>query len=216
MSTRSTAHFVDDAYNNFAAPKPRNIKKPEAIVYRHMDGYVAGAGRDLYRFFRAYGCRSGRPIAAYDAQALAAKYVVWLAGEYTADGAGPLDFMSVYLMRQDPGDIEYRYTINASRVDANGCPLVMVEEKHGYGDDAPWSSYSLTRDLVAKELRQMRARYFARKAQDAAELEAQRNPAPIQRADDSPEPGKQYRLTGGSGTPSIMRGDSWAASEVKA
>ncbi len=163
MSTRSTTHFVDDNCNNFAGPKPRNVMKPEAIVYRHMDGYVAGAGRDLYRFFRAYGCRAGRPMSAYDAQALAAKYVVWLAGEYTADDASPLDFMSVYLMRQDPGDIQYRYTINAARVDADGNPRVMVEERQGYGEPEVWTSYPLTRDLVAKEIRQMRRRYFERK-----------------------------------------------------
>lgn len=30
-----------------------------------------------------------------------------------------------------------------------------------------------------------------------------------------PEPGKQYRLTGASGVPSIASGNTWAESEVK-
>lgn len=30
-----------------------------------------------------------------------------------------------------------------------------------------------------------------------------------------PEPNRQYRLTGGSGTPSIMQGNTWAESEVE-
>jgi len=33
--------------------------------------------------------------------------------------------------------------------------------------------------------------------------------------EDKPEPGKQYRLTGGPGTKSIANGDSWSDSEVQ-
>ncbi len=32
---------------------------------------------------------------------------------------------------------------------------------------------------------------------------------------DKPEYGKQYRLTGGTGTPAISNGNTWAESEVK-
>ena len=36
MSTRATVHF-----------KSKGCKKPEAIVYRHCDGYPEGLGSDL-------------------------------------------------------------------------------------------------------------------------------------------------------------------------
>lgn len=37
----------------------------------------------------------------------------------------------------------------------------------------------------------------------------------ISKVEDRPEPGKQYRLTGGSGEKAISKGNTWAESEVK-
>jgi hypothetical protein len=40
--------------------------------------------------------------------------------------------------------------------------------------------------------------------------------APVEIDKGMPEPGKQYALTGGTGTPSIVNGNTWAESEVRA
>lgn len=130
MSTRSTAHF-----------KGYGADEPVAIIYRHTDGYPDGAGTDIVKFFEQveqqcegtiHGTRFGDP--SY----LAAKYVVFLSGifaKYSAMGpAGedgeikPLNFGSVGVMDQDPGDIEYRYTVDCDNLDSIGRPTVTVEE----------------------------------------------------------------------------------------
>lgn len=109
MSTRSTTHFFwDDA--SFKAGKP------SAIVYRHHDGYLEGAGKDLVKFIEEvkaqcvgtmYGTRFN------DASYLAAKYLVYLVTmqgyQYNKDK--PLDFGGVGILDADPGDIEYRYSV---------------------------------------------------------------------------------------------------------
>tara|TARA_R100001594_G_scaffold68059_1_gene102379 strand:+ start:18902 stop:19114 length:213 start_codon:yes stop_codon:yes gene_type:complete len=44
---------------------------------------------------------------------------------------------------------------------------------------------------------------------------SQEKDTPNNSEQDKPEQGKQYRLTGGNGVPSIANGNSWAESEVK-
>lgn len=112
MATRATIHFkyVDE-------------EKSEAIVYRHWDGYPEGMGQDLYRFLEEVKnqCADTR---FNDPPYLAAKYVVWQAGEYAKDKTKPLDFLSVGVVQEDPGDIEFRYTLHCS---GTVKPLVEVE-----------------------------------------------------------------------------------------
>jgi len=128
MSTRSTTHF---AYRLGA--------EPEAIIYRHADGYPEGAGKDIFRFLDEVGKLADTRFG--DPSYLAAKYVVFLAREFavsydwdedhkfvTKPNESPLDFISVGVLREDPGDIEYRYTIVGSE------PLVYVNALDGNGD----------------------------------------------------------------------------------
>lgn len=128
MSTRSTTHF---AYRDIVS----------AIVYRHSDGYPEGAGADILRFFdevkaQATDTRFGDP------DYLAAKYVVFLAdifarkyvrqpdGSYDWEPAAKLDFISVGVLLEDPGDIEFRYVVECDNF-INGRPTVRVERPDG-------------------------------------------------------------------------------------
>jgi hypothetical protein len=128
MSTRSTTHFIG-----------RKGEKPEAIVYRHADGYPEGHGKDLQRFFDDVEAQT-KDTRFNDPSYLAAKLIVWLAREfavtssYDADGVWsrtnhanerPLDFISVGVVREDPGDIEYRYIVESND---EGRPTVTWEE----------------------------------------------------------------------------------------
>lgn len=127
MSTRSTAHFTLG-------------EETEAIIYRHSDGYPEVAGRDLLRFFDEVR-KQTRDTRFSDPTYLAAKYVVFLAGEmsqyqtyhdgeYHPDEVKPLNFLSVGVMREDPGDIEYRYIVDCARM-INGRPYVEVQPVGG-------------------------------------------------------------------------------------
>jgi hypothetical protein len=120
MSTRSTTHFTYEANS-----------KPTAIIYRHSDGYPEGAGVDLRRFIKQ--CSELNDSRLSDPSYLAAKYVVFLAdmfnwsydfkngGMEKKRPASRLEFISVGVVNEDPGDIEYRYVINCGKI-VNGLP----------------------------------------------------------------------------------------------
>lgn len=131
MSTRSTTHFVSELGD-----------KPTAIVYRHSDGYPSGAGKDIQQFLRDVVANT-QDTRFYDPSYLAAKYVVWLAGqfarryernaatgEYGYVASHPLDFISVGVVQSDPDDIEYRYIIVAAHgADAPGVYVDVLDGK---------------------------------------------------------------------------------------
>src|SRR5690242_11256058 len=98
MSTRASIHFCD---------KSGEI---EAIVFRHTDGYPEGLGADIRKFFKAVKEQCGQDTRFNDPTMLAARWVVFDAGQM-ARGSQPLNFLSVRIMLQDSGDIEYRYKI---------------------------------------------------------------------------------------------------------
>lgn len=124
MSTRSTIHFIEG-------------ERTTAIVYRHSDGYPTVGGRDILRFFEAV--REQTKDTRFDDPAyLAAKFVVFLAGEfapmqtyrdgaYHPEEAKPLNFLSVGVVMRDPFDIEYRYLVDCARqIDDPPRPYVEV------------------------------------------------------------------------------------------
>lgn len=130
MSTRSTTHFVDG-------------DEVKAIVYRHSDGYPDGHGADLLQFFA--DVRSQTSDTRFDDPTyLAAKLVVWLARRFaiTYDWRAnpstqvshadtrPLDFLSVGVCLEDPGDIEYRYVVHCDDF-FDGRPRVEVQTPDG-------------------------------------------------------------------------------------
>lgn len=124
MSTRATVWFHD-----------KGKETPEAIIYRHSDGYPEGLGQDLKRFIREID-NNLKDKRFDDPSYLAAKWVVWdamlhaaLKAEYFKkypDFSGqphPLNFLSVGICKKDPGDIEYRY-----HVICDGKPTLWGEE----------------------------------------------------------------------------------------
>ena len=151
MSTRSTTHFVRG-------------DRTEAIVYRHPDGYPEGHGRDLRRFFAAVE-NDTQDTRYNDPSYLAAKLVVWLAREfaqsYEFDGEGgftvtshadkrPLDFISVGVVMEDPGDIEYRYIIHCDQIE-DGRPVITCWDL-GLNIYVPIpSDYPSAADVMAQE-----------------------------------------------------------------
>jgi len=98
MSTKATVHF------NYG-------DKTRAIIYRHSDGYPDGLGKDLERFLDDVSKLNDTRFR--DPSYLAAKFVVWQANEY-ADKDNRLNFLSLGVCIDDPGDIEYVYILDCS------------------------------------------------------------------------------------------------------
>ena len=112
MSTRASIHFTN------------KHGKTVANIYRHGDGYPeteTGVLAGLDRFFTAVEAQTADTRYG-DASYLAAKFVVWQAGEnargrafdYATGRQGeakPLNFLSVGIQAQDPNDIEYVYKV---------------------------------------------------------------------------------------------------------
>jgi len=119
MSTRANIHFTEG-------------NRTVANIYRHSDGYPSGLGADLHRFLDEVG--KLRDNRFQDAEYLAAKYLVWQAGEYNVEyihegeewksvpKSNRLDFLSVSPCIQDHGDIQYLYKVSCS----TGRPKVFV------------------------------------------------------------------------------------------
>jgi hypothetical protein len=117
MSTRCTTHFV---FGQEAGAHS------EAIVYRHSDGYPDCMLPALAQFFEAVEQQT-KDTRFTDPSYLAAKFVVWLAGEF-AYGHHALDFLSVGVVTEDPDDIKYRYVVHCDQKDEDGRPVVTVDE----------------------------------------------------------------------------------------
>jgi hypothetical protein len=121
VSTRACIHF------HYTGLKTERRDGPEAIVFRHTDGYPSETGKDLLAFF----ADAPEDTRFNDPTMLAARYVVWLANQF-AHGDNPLDFLSVRVMQEDSGDIAFRYHVYCdynSRGDTP--PKVVVEECYG-------------------------------------------------------------------------------------
>lgn len=110
MSTRATVHFQSNG-------------ETQAIIYRHSDGYPEGLGVDLVQFFKDVQGQT-KDTRFDDPSYLAAKFVVWQASQYATNGK-PLDFLSVGVYLEDPGDIQYRYLVACDNRDV---PEVKIEE----------------------------------------------------------------------------------------
>ena len=115
MSTRANIHF------NFVNGETA------ANIYRHGDGYPEGVLPDLNRFFEAVEDQAASETRFDDASYLAAKFVVWQAGQnaeqmafdWAAGKAGPvkpLNFRSVGIMSKDAGDAEFIYEVTEAPV----------------------------------------------------------------------------------------------------
>lgn len=139
MSTRSAIHFL--GYGG----------RLTAIIYRHHDGYIAGAGKDLLTFLSEI-----EEAGTAGSSGLASAYVVWAAA----------NDIQAEIMRDDPG-IQFRYTVE--REGRTGCSYkVMVDEQNLHpgapGSTDDWKSYELTADLVAEEVAAMQRRIDAHEA----------------------------------------------------
>ena len=91
---------------------------PDALIYRHSDGYPDGPDgvpADFVRFLAAT-LEQTTDTRFSDATMLAARFVVWQAGEFARDKATPLDFLSVRIVRDVPGDVAYLYAGECGKV----------------------------------------------------------------------------------------------------
>ncbi len=142
MSTRAVTHFV-------------GWGKTQAIIYRHPDGYPEGLGQDLLDFLAEVqeNCEDTR---FNDASYLAARWVVRdgqryahkfgrVNGEFKETPAHPLDFISVGIRMDEPGDIEYRYYVTCG---GGGIPTVEVEGVRYSGEGVGRMSIA---DAIAKQ-----------------------------------------------------------------
>lgn len=114
MSTRACVHFCYDK------------NKTEAIVYRHCDGYKEGLGEDLKTFLKEVQ-QNVEDNRFTDPTYLAAKFVVWQAKQYASD-KHYLDFLSIGIMLQDAGDIEYRYKVICNGTRGKALPKIICEK----------------------------------------------------------------------------------------
>jgi len=132
MSTRAVVNFYNeynadgpkrDARGRFAPGKgTAKVRKLVAKIYRHGDGYPDGLGKDLQAFLDLVKATL-KDTRFNDASYLAAKWVVHDAGRMAkyqnydfntrtyGPVTNPLQFLSVGIMMEDPGDIEYSYDV---------------------------------------------------------------------------------------------------------
>ncbi len=108
MSTRCMINFCEG-------------KQIAAKIYRHYDG--GDVGEDLELFFDEVEeqCEDTR---FYDAEYLAAKFVVWQASKYSKDKN--LNFLGLGVSMEDHGDIEYIWFVDC---DSKERPKVRVKEE---------------------------------------------------------------------------------------
>ena len=114
MATRSQVKFSDNG-------------KVRANVYVHYDGYPDGEGgrlNQLKQFFKEVKSQCG-DTRFYDAEYLAAKYIVWYAvSGCTDENPNPLNFGGIGPCIDDHGDIEYIYLVDCDHHDKDGFPVV--------------------------------------------------------------------------------------------
>ncbi len=126
MSTRCNIHFVQSTYQAKHSEAPKTIV---ANIYRHGDGYPngeCGVLHDLKMFFsevrrQTAGGMGGTRFS--DPAYLAAKFVVWQAGQNSCAGK-PLDFISLGVVNEDAPDGAYVYTLDCGNLTKRGTPRI--------------------------------------------------------------------------------------------
>lgn len=127
MSTRSTINF------GYSAP---GVQPEEAKIYKHSDGYTSEMFPLFGDFFETVE-EETNDYRYSDPSYLAAKFVVFLTRMYSGPNiwqedrkAGSMDFLSVGICREDPGDIEYSYWVDCSDI-RDGRPVVYWTDVYG-------------------------------------------------------------------------------------
>jgi hypothetical protein len=116
MSTPAQVNFADITGGEVAAS-----------VYRHWDGYPSAMLPALADFLTDVEAQCPGDTRFSDPQYLAAKYVVWQSVKNRGDGAEPLNFLSVGILRADESAGDYTYTV-ACRTDGTpGRPLITID-----------------------------------------------------------------------------------------
>jgi hypothetical protein len=93
-----------------------------AKIYRHSDGYPESILPDLKEFFETVK-KETDDHRFHHAEYLAAKFVVWQARQFSRP-SGSLDFISVGVCMEDPGDIAHTYFVNCDKITDEGYPQV--------------------------------------------------------------------------------------------
>jgi len=120
MSTRSLHKF----YENETQLEDDN---PTAVIYRHWDGSIEGAGQDLIDFLIELQPLQDNRFD--DASYLSAKYVIYLARLFAKDWEqNPLNFLSVGIVPNGTDCWEeYEYKI-ICEIQGNGLPKILLND----------------------------------------------------------------------------------------
>jgi hypothetical protein len=128
MGTRSLTHIKDDVWEDGQQPGPTIV-----TIYRQMDGYPSGHGKELAKFLAGRtivnGFGSGTPGKASNGMGCLAATLV---GHLKGDSIG-----GIYLYPPDSEDCgeEYIYTIsNSATRTGSGINLKVEAVRGGYGD----------------------------------------------------------------------------------
>lgn len=117
MATRGQIHFKNDGVIR-------------ANIYEHYDMYPDSENGVLGRIHQFFldvkdQCSDTR---FGDGEYLAAKYIVWHAiNNCTDENPNPLNFLGIGPCTEDHGDVEYVYTVDCSKRDSDGFPVVSYD-----------------------------------------------------------------------------------------
>jgi hypothetical protein len=120
MSTRCQIAFTRNSADH---------RQKEALVYRHHDGGLSGAGADLNRFFEEVRAANDNHDTRFDdPEYLAARYITWQALRYAVScRCSPLATTGVGITQDYHIDIEYLYVVVCRDPDA--IPQVYVHRE---------------------------------------------------------------------------------------
>jgi len=96
-------------------------------IYKHWDGYPEEMVHVFKGFFDKVEAET-KDTRFHDAPYLAAKFVVYLAGEYAQDPSRPLDFLSVGVVKSTSMTGEYAYTVKSHKDNRRPTVTVAVDK----------------------------------------------------------------------------------------
>src|SRR5437773_11627452 len=120
MSTRCQIGFNQNSSDH---------RQKEALVYRHYDGGLSGAGAELFRFFEEVRAANDNHDTRFDdPEYLAARYVTWQVLRYAASRqCNPLAATGVGITQDYHVDVEYLYVVVCR--DREAIPQVYVHRE---------------------------------------------------------------------------------------
>ena len=141
MATQSTVHFTSSSFGS------------HHIVYVHHDGYPEHRGAQIMELLTA--CKDEMHDARFeDAGIIAARFVGYMLNKYHEMNlkygqTHPLGAISVRLVNDDPGGINYRYVVRCDNIEADGL-LEVTYTEIPWDDNVEEVSCNLKTSLTSK------------------------------------------------------------------